>query len=49
MSGDMAWDDVSGKTLDPKEVVRARKEEIYEYRKHEVYTKTVIAECIKET
>ena len=24
-SGDMAWDDASGKTLDPKEVIRARK------------------------
>ena len=27
-SGDMEWDDVSGKTLDPNQVVEARKEEI---------------------
>ena len=45
----MAWDDVSGKILDQDMVKAARKEEIEEYHKHEVYTKTEIGECWKET
>ena len=35
--GDEAWDDVTGKRLDPDKVREARKEEIQEYHEHEVY------------
>ena len=44
-----AWDDVSGKVLDKEMVHQARKEEIDEFHKHEVYTQTELAECWKET
>ena len=46
---DVAWDDVSGKILDKEMVTQARKEEIDEYHKHEVYTKTDLQECWNET
>ena len=44
-----AWDDVSGKALDPGMVKEARKEEMEEFRKHEVYEKVPIEECKKAT
>ena len=47
--GDEAWDDVTGKKLDPHKVREARKEEIYEYHSHEVYEKRPIKECIDKT
>ena len=31
---DSAWDDVSGKSLDPRKVREARREEIEEYHRH---------------
>ena len=34
-----AWDDVSGNELDPKLVLTARKEEMDQFKKHEVYEK----------
>ena len=46
---DWAWDDVSGRRLNPEKVREARKEEIEEYHKHEVYVKVPIEECRKET
>ena len=47
--GDEAWDDVTGKKLDPEKVREARKEEIQEYHGHEVYEKRPIKECIDRT
>ena len=44
-----AWDDVTGAALDPKEVRRARREEIEYVQKMQFYTKVPKSECIKET
>ena len=44
-----AWDDVSGAELDPKEVKRARAEEVEYVRKMKLYTKVPIDECYKKT
>ena len=40
-----AWDDVSGAALDPKEVRRARSEEIEYVHKMELYEKVPVEEC----
>jgi hypothetical protein len=39
------WDDLSGEALDTREVRKARKEELEEFRKQGVYTKVPIKEC----
>ena len=43
------WDDVTGKTLDPEGVKVARREEIDEYHKHEVYEQVDERECYERT
>jgi len=45
----MFYDDVTGEPLDFEGVLKARAEEIAEYRKHNVYSKVPIAECIAKT
>ena len=42
-----AWDDVSGSELDPQSVKKARAEEIEYVNKMKLYTKVLIAECLK--
>ena len=42
------WDDISGQELDYEIVKRARAEEMKEFKKHNVYTKVPIEECIQE-
>ena len=42
-------DDVSGVPLDNKGVRKARREEIEEFRKHEVYVHVLIKECYDST
>ena len=42
-----AWDDVSGKELDPQKVMIARREEMEYYKKMGVYDKVPIEECIR--
>ena len=44
-----ACDDVSGKALDPKQVKKARKEEIEYVHKMGFYVKVPVAECFKQT
>ena len=44
-----AWDDVSGAELDPKEVKRARAEEVEYVRKMKLYNKVPIEECYQKT
>ena len=41
----MAWDDVSGNQLDPKMVLKAREEEMEQFRKHDVYEKVQEEVC----
>ena len=43
------WDDITGKELDWSGVVAARAEEMVEFRKHGVYEKVPISECIEKT
>ena len=43
------WDDICGKPLDTKMVLRAREDEMGELAKHEVYEKVPTEECWKET
>ena len=43
------WDEVSGEKLDKEGVIRARKEEMEELCKHEVYEKVPIKECWEMT
>ena len=43
------WDDLSGKALEPKGVEAARREDMAELAKHNVYTKVPISECWKAT
>ena len=43
------WDDVSGKQLDPEMVKEARKEEMEEFRNHQVYVERPIEACLRET
>lgn len=44
-----AWDDVSGKALDPEQVKRARREEIDYVHKMGLYKKDLVSECYNET
>ena len=44
-----AWDDVSGKALDPEKVKEARKEELGYFRRYEVYKKVPTKECWEKT
>ena len=46
---DKAWDDVTGEELDSNGVMIARKEEIKEVHKHEVYHKVPTKECWDKT
>ena len=43
------WDDMSGKKLKAEKVRQAREEEMIEVRKHNVYKKVPIKQCIQET
>ena len=43
------WDDMSGKELDWSEVLKARMEEMDEFKKHNVYTKVSIEQCRQRT
>ena len=43
------WDDMSGKKLKEDKVKQAREEEMAEVRKHKVYVKVPISQCIKDT
>ena len=42
---DSAWDDVSGNELDPELTLKARKEEMDQFMKHEVYEKVKEEGC----
>ena len=44
-----AWDDITGKELDPDGVRKAREEEIREYNHHGVYRKVPITQCWERT
>ena len=44
-----AWDDVSGKALDPEKVKEARTEELGYFRRYEVYKKVPTKECWEKT
>ena len=46
---EVAWDDVSGATLSPQEVKRARAEEIKYVREMKLYKKVPISECYSKT
>ena len=46
---DMYWDDVSGKTLHPDLVKRAREEDTKHIRNMSVYCKVLIEQCIQLT
>ena len=43
------WDELSGEPLDTERVIRARAEEIAEFRKREVYDKVPISQCWERT
>ena len=43
------WDDISGKPLDKKLVIKARMEEMGELAKHTVYEKVPLEECWNTT
>jgi len=43
------WDSVSGVPLIPQLVMQAREEEMKEFRKHDVYSKVPIRECLEKT
>ena len=43
------WDDVTGKPLDTAKVKQARKEEMTEFAKHDVYSKVPITDCWAST
>jgi hypothetical protein len=45
----MFWDDISGEPLSTERVIRARLEEIEEFRKREVYDKVPISQCWERT
>ena len=45
----MFWDDISGEPLSTERVIRARLEEIEEFRKREVYDKVPIRQCWERT
>ena len=43
------WDDISGKPLDTRMVLKAREDEMGEFAKHGVYEKVPTEECWRET
>ena len=43
------YDEMTGMKMNPALVMQARKEEIDEYHKHQVYKKVPIKKCIEET
>ena len=43
------WDDVKGGWLDPVLIGKAREEEMQYVKKHAVYEKVPISQCLKET
>ena len=43
------WDEITGKPLDFEGVIKAREEELEEFRKHNVYTKVPVEECYRVT
>ena len=43
------WDDISGKPLDIEGVRKARREELEELKKHNVYRKVPVSKCLDET
>ena len=43
------WDDITGEPLDPEQVAKARAEEMVEFRKHGVYVKAPVSQCVHET
>ena len=43
------WDDISGQELNLEWVKKAREEYMKEFKKHGVYTKVPIEECLRET
>ena len=43
------WDDISGKELNPELVKKARREEMEEVYKHEIYVKVPISQCLERT
>ena len=43
------WDDISGQELNLEWVKKARAEELKEFKKHGVYTKVPIEECLRDT
>ena len=45
----MFYDDITGEPLDFEKVIEARKEEMEEFRKHKVYEKVPMEECIRVT
>ena len=45
----MFWDDITGEPLDTEGVIKARTEEMAEFRKHGVYRKVPIEKCLQET
>ena len=47
--GERVWDDITGKEMDWDMVVAARAEEMEEFRKHGVYKKVPIKECMDRT
>ena len=46
---ELAWDDVSGASLDPKAVKAARAEEINYVKKMGLYIKVLVSERLKQT
>eukprot|EP00959_Pyramimonas_sp_CCMP1952_P271255 5670736-Pyramimonas_sp.AAC.1 len=44
-----AWDDVTGNELDPKLTMKARQEEMEQFRKHKVYEKVEEEVCWQVT
>ena len=45
---EQAWDDISGAEFDPKEVKKARMEEVQYVRKMQLYTKVPLEECLNK-
>ena len=43
------WDDISGKPLNKEGVIRARAEEMQEFKEHTVYVKRPTSECWEKT
>ena len=43
------WDDIAGQELNHEMVKKAMTEDMKEFKKHNVYTKVPIEECMRET